>query len=289
MATAPLGEYPRARRAQVTPADAGLATYGVRRVPGLRREEVAMSAGMSVDYYIRLEQGREKSPSAQVLDALSQVLQLDDDARLHLYRRAGLTPTPTRVSVPERVDPELLRLMDMWPDNPAIVLGRAYDILAGNRLACALFDGFKQGPNLLKKIFLDPDAQVFYRDWEQVARYTVAGFRLLQGRTPNDPRIREVVEDLSRRSADFVAMWERHEARGTRLASKRFRHPEAGDLTLRINAFDVRSTPGQELIVYHAEPGTSSAEALALLGTLAATGEEEPVHSALTLPGYRPS
>jgi transcriptional regulator with XRE-family HTH domain len=247
----------------------------VRRVPGLRREEVATLAGMSVDYYIRLEQGRERSPSAQVVEALSEVLQLDDDARLHLYAVAGLSPTPGRVTLPERVDPELLRLMDLWPDTPAIVLGHAYDVLAGNPLAYALFDGFKQGPNLLMKIFLDPDARSFYPDWEEVARYTVAGFRLLQGRTPSDPRILEVIAELSRRSPEFVELWETHEARGKRLESKRFHHPEVGDLTLRINAFDVRSAPGQELIVYHAEPGSRSAEALALLGTLSATSARE--------------
>jgi transcriptional regulator with XRE-family HTH domain len=271
MAVTALGEYLRARRAQVRPEEVGVPKYGVRRVPGLRREEVATLAGVSVDYYIRLEQGRENSPSPQVLDALSDVLRLDDDAREHLYRVAGLTPGTSRETAPERVDPELLRLMDMWPDNPAIVLGRAYDVLAGNQLAYALFDGFQHGPNLLMKIFLDPGARSFYPDWERVARYTVAGFRLLEGRAPNDPRIREVVDELSRRSADFAEMWNRHEARGARLASKRFRHPDVGELTLRINAFDVKSAPGQELIVYHAEPGSRSAEALALLGTLAAT------------------
>ena len=275
MAVTALGEYLRARRAQVTPQDAGIGTYGVRRVPGLRREEVAMLAGVSVDYYVRLEQGRESNPSAQVLDALSQVLQLDDDARIHLYQIAGLTPEAKRLPAPERVDPELLRLMDMWPDNPAIVLGRAYDVLAGNRLAYALFDDFQQGPNLMLKIFLDPDARNFYPDWDQVARYTVAGFRILQGRTPHDPRIREIVEELTSRSRDFVEIWARHEARTKRMTTKRFRHREVGELTLRIHAFDVRSSPGQELIVYQADPGSSSAQALTLLGTLAATRADE--------------
>lgn len=280
MASTPLGEYLRARRAQVTPEAAGIPVHGVRRVPGLRREEVATMAGMSVDYYVRLEQGRERSPSAQVLDALSEVLQLDDDARLHLYRVAGLTPTARGASVREAVDPDLVRLMEMWPDTPAIVLGRAYDVLAGNELAYALFDGFKQGANLLVKIFLDPGARSFYPDWEQVARYTVAGFRLLQGRSPDDPRIREVVAQLSDRSPEFVEMWGRHEARGKRLTSKRFHHPEVGPLTLKINAFEVRSAPDQELIVYHAEPGSRSAEALALLGTLAATRASQDASAA---------
>jgi len=271
MATTPLGEFLRSRRAQVSPESAGVSTFGARRVPGLRREEVATMAGVSSDYYIRLEQGREQHPSAQVLDALSQVLRLDDDARLHLHRLAGLLPVIERVVLPERVDPELLRLMDLWPDTPAIILGRAYDILAGNALAYALFEGFQQGPNLMRKVFLDPDARSFYPDWDLVARNTVAGFRVLQGRTPHDPRIRELIAELSRRSPEFVGMWERHEAKGKRLDSKRFNHPQVGPLTLRINAFDVRSAPGQELIVYHAEPASRSAEALALLGTLSAT------------------
>jgi transcriptional regulator with XRE-family HTH domain len=265
MATA-LGDYLRARRAQVTPEMVGVASSGARRVPGLRREEVATQAGMSVDYYIRLEQGRERSPSGQVLDAISRVLQLDDDARLHLYRVAGLAPVLAQPDAPEEVDPELRRLLEMWPHTPAIVLGRAYDVLAGNTLAYALFDGFRHGPNLLAKIFLDPDARAFYPDWEDVARYTVAGFRQVQGRSPHDPRVVQVVEELSRGSADFVAMWGRHEARGARLASKRFRHPRVGEMTLRINAFDVRAAPGQELIVYHAEPDSPSERALVALG-----------------------
>jgi len=270
MAVTALGEYLRARRTQVKPADVGIAAYGVRRVAGLRREEVATLAGISVDYYVRLEQGRERSPSGQVLDALSKVLRLDEDARLHLHRIADLAPNEAQPNVPERVDPQLRQLIDMWPMNPAIVLGRAYDVLAGNRLAYALFRGFERRPNLLMQIFLDPDAESFYPDWEQVARYTVAGLRLLEGRAPHDQRIREVVEELSRRSPRFVGMWQEHEARAQRMPTKRFRHPDVGDLTLHINAFDVRSSPGQELVVYHAEPGTRSAEALALLGKLAA-------------------
>jgi transcriptional regulator with XRE-family HTH domain len=265
-----LGDYLRARRAQVGPDQVGLPVYGARRVPGLRREEVAVLAKVSVDYYVRLEQGRERHPSAHVLDSLSRALHLDDDARLHLFRIAGLSPRPRRPG-PERIDPQLLRLMDMWPDNPAIVLGRAYDVLAGNRLAYALFDGFEQGPNLLVKLFLDPAARSFYPDWEQVASYTVAGFRVLHGMFSDDPRIAEVLRLMLARSPEFAVIWERHDARGERLQRKTFTHPEVGAITLDINAFDVKSAPGQELIVYHAEPGTASAEALALLGTLAAT------------------
>lgn len=232
-------------------------------------------AGISVDYYVRLEQGRERHPSAQVLDAIAQVLQLDDDARLHLFQVAGLTPRPYRATAPERVDPELARLMDMWPQNPAIVLGKAYDVLVGNQLAYALFDEFRHGPNLLMKVFLDPEARTFYPDWDRVASSTVAGFRVRHGAAPHDPRIREVLETVYSQSPDFAAMWERHDARSKRHESKRLHHKEVGDLTLRMNAFDVKSAPGQELIVYHAEPGSTSADALRLLGTLAATRGEE--------------
>lgn len=234
-----------------------------------------MMAGMSADYYVRLEQGRERSPSAQVLDAIARVLQLDDDARLHLFQVAGLTPRPYRGAAPERVDPQLLRLMEMWSDNPAMVLGKAYDVLAGNPLAYALFDGFRHGPNLLVKVFLDPRARTFYPDWDLAASNTVAGFRVRHGASPHDPRVREVLQTVRAHSPDFAAMWERHDARGKRLESKRFHHPEVGDLTLRMHAFDVKSAPAQELIVYHAEPGSASADALRLLGTLAATREQE--------------
>ena len=272
-----LGEYLRARRAQVPPEAAGALAFGPRRVPGLRREEVAALSGMSVDYYVRLEQGRERNPSAQVLEALARVLRLDEDARLHLFQLAGVAPRARRAAAAERVDPELLRLMGMWPDNPAIVLGRAYDVLAGNPLAYALFDGFQQGPNLVMKIFLDPAARTFYQDWGDVAAYTVAGLRLLYGADPGEPRINEVIETMLADSPDFARLWGRHDARGKRLESKRFRHPDVGAMTLRMNAFDVKSSPGQELIIYHAEPGTVSADALTLLGTLTATRAQDSV------------
>lgn len=270
-----LGDYLRARRAQVPPAAAGVPTFGRRRVPGLRREEVATLAGMSVDYYVRLEQGRERNPSAQVLDALARVLHLDEDGRLHLFQLAGVAPGTRRTTTPEHVDPELARLLDMWPDNPAIVLGRGYDVLAANALADALFGGFAQGPNLVAKMFLDPAARTLYADWEQVAAYTVAGLRQLYGGDPHEPRINEVIDMMVAQSPDFVRLWERHEARTKRMESKRLRHPDVGEMTLWMNAFDVKSAPGQELIVYHAEPATASADALRLLGTLAATRATE--------------
>jgi transcriptional regulator with XRE-family HTH domain len=268
-----LGDFLRSRRARVRPEDAGLPAGLRRRVLGLRREEVALLAGVSVDYYVRLEQGRERHPSPQVLNALRTALRLDDDARSHLFRLAGLTPRPTQPS-PERADPELLRLLDGWPDNPALVLGRAYDVLAGNWLGYALFEEFRGGANLLLKLFLDPNARTFYNDWEAAAVTTVAGFRLLYGQGPHHRRVREVLSSMLDHSPEFAELWRRNEARGKQAELKTFRHRDVGELTLRMHAFDVRAAPGQQLVVYHAEPGSASADALALLGTLAATADQ---------------
>jgi hypothetical protein len=275
MARSELGAYLTARRAHVTPADVNLPVTGHRRVPGLRREEVALLAGVSADYYVRLEQGRERTPSAQVLDALAAALRLDEDGRLHLFRLAGLGPRSRAAAVPGRVEPSLLALMDTWPHNPAVVYDRAYDVLASNALADALFHGWTHSRNLLHVVFTDPAARAFYRDWYDVARNSVAGFRLGHGAAPDDPRVRQVLTELLDASPEFAELWARHDARGKALERKRFQHREVGPLTLIMQCFDVRAAPGQELVVYHAEPASPSSEALALLGSLAATARRE--------------
>ena len=272
-----LGDYLRSRRALVTPGDVGLPTTGARRVPGLRREEVALLAGLSADYYVRLEQGRERRPSVAVLDSLAGVLALDGDGRLYLFGLAGLTPRPRSSSAPERIDAQLLSLMEAWSGQPTIVLGRAYDVLATNRLGEALFGFDRSGghANLLDKVFLDPQATTFYAQWHRAAVNTVAGFRLLHGQRPEDPRVQDVVSRLLRRSPEFARLWRRHDARGKGAETKRFHHPEVGHLELHMQTFDVRSAPGQQLVVYHAETGSPTERNLALLGSLAATAYSE--------------
>ena len=260
----PLGEFLILRRSRLQPADVGLTGNGRRRVPGLRREEVAQLADVSVDYYMRLEQGRETSPSPQVAAAIGTALQLDEHALAHLYRLAGLTP-PRTIPTAAAVDPQLAAFLDEWPEHPAMVLGQAFDVLAANPLAEALFLGFGPTRNLLESVFLDPAAAVLYRDWDTVAASMVASFRLLDAAQPRESRIAKVRGNLLAADPRFAALWTGAEVRGSRLTSKRFRHPLAGDLDLHLQAFDVRSAPGQELVVYRAEPGSPSSAALRAL------------------------
>ncbi|MFB6981579.1 helix-turn-helix transcriptional regulator [Streptomyces scopuliridis] len=274
MTTSRLGDYLRSRRAQVTPADVGMPQEGQRRVPGLRREEVAILARISVDYYLRLEQGRERRPSPQVLDALSDALLLDGDGRLYLYRIAGITPLPRTEGTIERPDLQLLAMTDLWDRTPALILGRAYDVLAANALGRALFGHLQPGANLLHAIFLEPSSRSFYADWDAAAASTVAGFRFLEGARPHDPRIQELLRSVMEASNELADLWQRRDARSKTHAVKVLIHPDVGELTLRLHAFDVRSAPGQQLIVYHAEEGSRSADALRMLGYLAATDTE---------------
>ncbi len=187
MSGSELGEFLRARRAQRSPRDAGLPYAGKRRVAGLRREEVAVLAGVNVDYYTRLEQGRESHPSAQVLDALCRALDLDPDAREHLHRLAGTTPDGGPAPVPRTVSPELRQLMDGYTTTPAFVLDRNLDVLASNALADALFAPFDPADNLARMVFLDPVARQFYARWEWTAQATVANLRMAAGSTRTIP------------------------------------------------------------------------------------------------------
>ncbi|MFE9418885.1 helix-turn-helix transcriptional regulator [Streptomyces griseofuscus] len=261
-----LGAYLRARRAAVSPGDAGLPDGGSRRVPGLRRDEVALLAGVSTDYYIRLEQGRERHPSEQVLRAIAGALRLDDAAAAHLFR-LGLSVFGTAAAA-TTVAPELLRLMDGMRDVPAFVIGAAQDVLAANAMARELYDGFARYDNLLRMIFLDPYAREFYADWDRAARIAVGNLRASASQFPYDERIERVVGGLSLRSPAFAGLWARYEVRPRTHEDKHFRHPRVGELRLHFEALAVTSAPGQHLSVYSAEPGSAGANSLVLLRRL---------------------
>ena len=263
-----IGEFLRARRELVRPADVDLAPGARRRVPGLRRAEVALLAGVSNDYYVRLEQGRERNPSPQVLDALAWALTLDEDATAHLHELARPRPRRRPRRAREEVGAALLGMMAAWTGTPAVVLGRCMEVLAHNQLGEALFAGHTHSDDLVRLVFLDPDARDFYPDWERVAVNTVGGLRA--GADQDDRRLIETVGELSVKSADFRRLWARHDIRQKAHETKRFRHPLVGELTLTYEALTVNSAPGRQLVVYHAEPGSPSTAALSLLGSLTA-------------------
>ncbi|MER7640378.1 helix-turn-helix transcriptional regulator [Streptomyces sp. NPDC126522] len=266
-----LGQFLRSRRERVSPADAGLPTAGRRRVPGLRRDEVAALAGVSPSYYSRLEQGRELSPSVRVLEAMARVLRLPEEDRLELFRlarpTARRTKSPSRV---ERVRPHLRQLIESWTTTPAFIIGHAQDLLATNALADALYQDFAAHDNVLRMLFLDPAAKTFYRSPERAKDRAVADLQQTTASTPEDPRILELVGELSVRSAEFRSLWAREYTRVPPYEIKQMRHSVVGDLELRHEALTIRSTPGQQLIILQAEPDSASADGLALLGSLSA-------------------
>jgi transcriptional regulator with XRE-family HTH domain len=275
-----IGEYLRARRELVQPEVVGLPDLGNRRrVPGLRREEVAMLAGVSTDYYIRLEQGRDQHPSRQVLESLARALQLDDDAAAHLQRLASPPARRRRKSPrPEKVPPGIQRLIATWSQTPAYVYGRYMDVLAVNPLATALAPYYVVGENMVRAAFLDPRVRDRYEDWEWVTESTVAGLRALVGPDVDDPRLNELVGELSVRSERFRQLWARHDARPKRSGTTRIDHPQVGPLELSYEKLPIPDTDRQTLVVYHAEPGSPTAQALTLLATTA-TDVREPIRS----------
>ncbi|WP_051710714.1 helix-turn-helix domain-containing protein [Streptomyces sp. NRRL S-350] len=267
MHTKRLSEFLRARRAVVLPEDHGMPA-GARRTPGLRREEMAVLAGVSTDYYVRLEQGRERNPSPQVLRALASALLLEDEEAAYL--RALVDPPQPGRPRPAReyAGPQLVSLLDTWADTPALVYGRYLDLLAVNSLGEALFSWLGNETSLISAMFLNPAARDFYRDWAVVTQGCVAALRAANP-DPDDRRLQELVGELSVHSPDFARMWARHEVRAKTGSSKRLRHPLVGELTLGFETFSVNSAPGQHLVVYRAEPGSAGAQSLALLGSYA--------------------
>ncbi|MBT2540062.1 helix-turn-helix domain-containing protein [Streptomyces sp. ISL-44] len=270
-----LGEFLRAHRARLRPDDVGLASYGARRVAGLRREEVAVLAGMNSDYYARLEQGRERSPSPQILEAISSALRMDDEAREHMFRLAGIAPDGERPQPRETVSPALRQLLDGHRNAVAFVLNPANDFLASNALADALFSPFENVDNMARMTFLDPAARSFFTQWGRAAEAVVAGLRHATGLDPHYWRLRDFVGSLAEASEEFAALWSAHTVHGKTRDAKDLLHPDVGPLALTYQTFDVRGASGQQLVIYQAEPGSPSDQALALLGSLHATSRQE--------------
>lgn len=262
-----LGSYLRARRELVTPAQVGIPETGVRRVPGLRREEVAMLAGISADYYLRLERGRDRNPSPQVLDAIARVLQLDDEHVAHLHALAA-DPPRTRKRAPRRepVPPGVAQLVDALVQ-PAYIEDRYFDILASNALARALNPRLVPGGNQLRDLFLDPAERALYLEWDDAAACHVASLRQAVGGEYDDPGFMRLVGELTLTSGRFHELWARHDVAAQRGATIRFDHPQVGELTLNRERLAVSGTDGLTLVVYSADARSADAEKLALLAS----------------------
>ena len=276
-----LGVFLRSRRQRISPAEAGLPVgNGVRRTPGLRREEVATLAGVSIDYYARLERGRERRPSMAVLDALAGVFGLDNAEWQHLHALAAhATGNGTsRPAVPRSCVRETsLLLLEAVRPSPAAVLSRVNDMLAANPPGLAIFHGLADWPperrNLTRFLFLHPAARSLWVDWEDIAAGHVAHLRSIAGQNPDAPDITRLVEGLLPQSPDFARFWSRYDVKPRTAGYKRFQHPKVGRMTLSYESLPLAGADGQRLIVYLAAPGTADHDAMVLLDMLA-TGRE---------------
>ena len=271
------------RRARITPEQAGLPAYGVnRRVAGLRREEVALLAGVSIDYYTRLERARAPGASESDLEGIARALHLDEAERAHLFdlarAAAPAAPRAPRRPVSQQVRPSVRRILDSMTTTPAYVRNARLDILAANRLGAALFAPVLASParpaNNARFLFLDPAAREFYTGWERQAQDVVAMLRTETGQNPHDRALSNLIGELSTRSEHFRTWWAAHNVRFHRTGVKRFHHPEVGDLTLTYEALDLTADEGLRISAYSAEPGTPSDDALKLLASWAATLDE---------------
>ena len=287
-------EFLESRRARITPAQAGLPDYGgIRRVPGLRRAEVAMLAGVSAEYYTRLERGNLSGVSESVLDALCRALELDEAERSHLFdlaRVASASPTRMRRRGPQRVRPSVQRILDAMTGAPAFVRNDRLDVLATNQLGRALYSPLYENAvapiNHARFIFLDPGAHEFWGNWDKAAYDTVAILRKEAGRDPHDRALSDLIGELSTRSETFRTLWAEHNVRFHRSGTKVFHHPVVGDIEVSFEGMELPGDSGLTLLAYSAEPGTPSADALSLLASWAATLEQEtPVGTHDSPPG----
>ena len=283
---AAIREFLVSRRARITPEQAGLPAYGSnRRVKGLRREEVALLAGISVEYYVRLERGNVRGVSEDVLDGIVRALRLDEAERTHLFdlsRAASATPGERSRRSPSQVPvrPVVQRILDSMEEVAAFVRNDRLDVLAANRLGEAFyaqqFDHPGRPVNSGRFVFLDPRAKEFFLDWDTIASDCVGILRAEAGRDPYDKRLSDLIGELSTRSEEFCVRWAEHNVKLHRTGSKRFHHPVVGDLTLDFETLDLPGDPGQKVLTYSAEPGSPSAHALQLLASWASTPQDEP-------------
>lgn len=276
-----LADFLRRARAQCDPARAGLPPDGrVRRVPGLRREEVARLAGVSADYYARLEQGRRITPSPAVVEALGHALELDAAGQAHLSDLIGAAAAPARRSTPrvQRLRPGLHQMLESLEGTPALILSRRADVLGANRMAKALFTDFDALPaaerNYARWLFLDPDARVLFADWEIQARAAVENLRLDVGRAPRDRSTDELVTELRGRSVEFDRWWQQHRVHQRTHGSKRLLHPLVGELTVEYETLMLPGDTEAALYLYSTEAASPSRQALDLLASWTLTPRE---------------
>ena len=272
-----LGDFLRSRRDHITPDDVGMVSYGRRRVPGLRREELAQLAGVSVTYLTRLEQGQSRHASDAVIDALARALKLDADERAHLFALAHPAPaTRSWTSKPETAKPGAERVLHAMDNVPAVLLGRFNDILAWNRIGHRLLAGHldfdapvreADRPNQLRLLFLDPRTRDLYVDWHDEAALAVASLRYVAAQFAEDRRLAQLVGELSVNSPEFAQLWAGHDVRLCTSGVKRFRHPELGEATLAYEVLHLPEGNGQRILVFTAEPGSASHAALLLLAS----------------------
>ncbi|MER5603439.1 helix-turn-helix transcriptional regulator [Streptomyces sp. NPDC002265] len=269
-----LGSYLRARRELVSPEQAGLPPGGNRRVPGLRREEVALLAGISPDYYLRLERGRDKNPSAQVLGSLARVLRLDDVERTYLLGLTAARPRAPRRKRPEHVPARVHELLAHL-QIPAFVEGRAFDVLASNPMAVALSPRLRPGRNRLRDLLLDPEEQAFHQDWTKATADFVAALRTTIGDDTDDPRFVELVGELALSSQRFRTLWARHDVRGLDGGTATVHHPVVGELRLHRDKLPVDDVI---LVVYYPDKDSDTDEKLRLLAALSLPDSADTAH-----------
>ncbi|MFC0629359.1 helix-turn-helix domain-containing protein [Kribbella deserti] len=262
-----LGEFLKARRAAVTPDQVDLPRTGVRRVPGLRREEVASLAGLSVDYYARLEQGREQHPSPSVLSALARVLNLNPDAQRYLFGVAGASAPIARGQ--RKISPNLVALINDWPAHPVVVADSCHNIVATNQLGAALYGGHQHSDNIARLIFLDPDGPTLFRNWDRSAASCAASMRALAGQNPNHAELMALVGELTVRSEVFAGLWAKAEVLDKASEFLHLHHPVVGDLDLHYEALRPNGSPDLLVKVYRS-PNAEMTEKLAMLGSLTA-------------------